>query len=65
MGRGAEREAQRIDDVVHASLRLPMLRIDEDVVTARQRIRGKEPASKAAFSSLVKRLWHRSRETAP
>jgi hypothetical protein len=60
MGRGAEREAQRIDDVVHASLRLP-----EDVVTARQRIRGKESASRAAFSGLVKRLWHRSREAAP
>lgn len=65
MGRGAEREAQKIDDVVHASLRLLMLKIDEDVVTARQRIRGKESASRAAFSGLIERLWHRSREMAP
>jgi hypothetical protein len=65
MGRGAEREAQRIDIVAHALLRLPMLRIADGVVAARQRIRGKESTPRAAFSGLAKRLWHRSRERAP
>lgn len=53
MGRGAEREAQRIDNVAHALLRLPMLRIDKGVVAARQRIRGKESTPRAAFSGLA------------